>query len=91
MLTFGSKVISLVLASPVQAAGGVLEGEVLLNLAELPKTPIEEIHVKFRGLVTTYVRRRSSFTFELSDPYTPRIDKFRSAMTIATSTSRSST
>ena len=65
MFPFSTKVISLVLASPVQAAGGVLEGQVLLNLAELSRAPLEEIHVKLRGLVTTYVDTQHCYAIGL--------------------------
>ncbi len=48
------EVITLVLPNALHVIGEVIEGEVVLNFAELRNTEIEELHVKLRASVFTY-------------------------------------
>ena len=55
MPTSSDVVLFLELDTPLRVAGEAVEGTVLLNFKELQKTPLEEVHVKLRGSVFTYV------------------------------------
>ncbi len=47
--------ITLVFARKLRVAGEILEGEIHLDFTELTRDKIEEVHVKLRGSVFTYV------------------------------------
>ena len=47
--------LTLALDSTLRVAGEVIEGTVLLNFKALQNTPIEEVHIKLRGSVFTFV------------------------------------
>ena len=50
------ELITLTLPHTLHVIGEVVEGEVLLNFAELQITQIEELHIKLRASVATYVK-----------------------------------
>ena len=54
-MSTNNEVLTLVLSSNLHVAGEDIAGEVALNFRELQRTPIEEVHVKLRGSVFTYV------------------------------------
>lgn len=47
--------IHLVFEAHLRVAGEVLNGEVHLNFPALMKSKVEEVHVKLRGSVSTFV------------------------------------
>ena len=47
--------ISVIFDPHVRVAGEVIQGEVHLNFPLLQKDKVEEVHVKLRGSVNTYV------------------------------------
>ena len=61
MFSTKGDIITLVFDSDqLRVAGEEISGQVLLNLQELQKTPVEEVHVKLRGFAQTYGLSTSS-------------------------------
>ena len=50
-----NEVLHLALNSVLRVAGEVTEGEVHADFNELQRVPVEEVYVKLRGTIFTYV------------------------------------